>query len=58
MNGILSRRLPGSWTITLRQLTENVELAVVAFGQLQQRLCRRISLRQPWQETNVRRRSF
>ncbi|WP_148710016.1 hypothetical protein [Micromonospora sp. M71_S20] len=39
MTGILSRRLAGGWTITPRQLTQNVELAVVAFGQLQQRLC-------------------
>ncbi|MEU1647252.1 hypothetical protein [Micromonospora zamorensis] len=39
MTGILSRRLAGSWTITPRQLTQNVELAVVAFGQLQRRLC-------------------
>ncbi|MEU7802561.1 hypothetical protein AB0B10_25205 [Micromonospora arborensis] len=39
MTGILSRRLAGTWTITPRQLTQNVELAVVAFGQLQRRLC-------------------
>lgn len=30
---------PGGWTLTPRQLTQSVELAVVAFGQLQQRLC-------------------
>lgn len=46
MTGILSRRLdpPASgatsvMTITPRQLVGNVELAVVAFGQLQERLC-------------------
>lgn len=40
LTGILSRRLAGGWTITPRQLTQDVELAVVGFGQLQQRLCR------------------
>lgn len=39
MTGIHSRMLTGGWALTPRQLTENVELAVGAFGQLQQRLC-------------------
>jgi hypothetical protein len=39
MTGILARRLGTGWTITPRQLTEDVEMAVAAVGILQERLC-------------------
>lgn len=39
MTGIMARRLGTGWTITPRQLTEDVEMAVAAVGILQERLC-------------------
>lgn len=40
LTSILSSRLGTGWTITPRQLTQDVEMAVAAVGILQERLCR------------------
>ncbi|WP_431895748.1 hypothetical protein [Micromonospora haikouensis] len=39
MTSILASRLGTGWTITPRRLTQDVEMAVAAFGILQERLC-------------------